>query len=157
MSDKISNFSKIHEALFFLVNPFGGTELSKQIEGMGKMPSHLKPEDFDYYAMPFNASDIPDKRLHRLYTLAYIRFYFNPVRIIRILKAKSMWNDLLYQFNKVLKDLFPPHGNKRLLLEPIDFEFKKINKKGANPLPLPDSSEQVQDNVIGLSSARKKN
>ena len=149
--------SKIHEALFFLVNPFGGTELSKQIEGMGKMPSHVKPEDFDYHAMPFNASDIPDKRLHRLYTLAYIRFYFNPIRIIRILKAKAMWSDLPYWLGRVYHSLLTPMGNKKLLLEPIDFEFKRINKKGANLLPLPDSSEQVQDNVIGLSSARKKN
>ncbi len=143
--------SKIHEVLFFLVNPFGGTELSKQVENMGKMPN-VKPEDFDYHAMPFNASNIPDKRLHKLYTMAWIRFYLNPIRIIRILKAKSMWNDLPYQFNKVLKDLFPPHGNKRLLLEPIDFEFKKINREKAVQNP----SEQAQGNVIELSSAKKK-
>ena len=144
--------SKIHEALFFLVNPFGGTELSKQIESMGKMPSHVKPEDFDYHAMPFNASDIPDKRLHRLYTLAYLKFYLNPIRIISLLKAKTMWSDLPYHLRRVLTDLFAPHGNKVLLLEPIDIEFKRINNKEA----LKNPSEQSQNNLIKLSSAKKK-
>lgn len=143
--------SKIHEALFFLVNPFGGTELAKQIESMGKAPSSAKPEDFDYHAMPFNASNIPDKRLHSLYTLAYVRFYFNPIRIIRILKAKTMWRDLPYHLRRVVRDLFPPKGNKKLVLTPIDFEFKRINKKGTVQKP----SIQSQDNVIKLSSVKK--
>jgi radical SAM superfamily enzyme YgiQ (UPF0313 family) len=143
--------SKIHVALFFLVNPFGGTELSKQVEGMGKMPSNVKPEDFDYHAMPFNASDIPDNRLHRLYMMAWIRFYFNPLRIISIFKSKVYWRDLPYHFKGLLRDLFVPKGNKRSVFEPIDFEFKRINKKDAFKNP----SKQSQENVIKLSAVKK--
>lgn len=145
--------SRIHEALFFLVNPFGGTELSKQIEATGKIPLNVKPEDFDYHAMPFNASDIPDKRLHRLYTLAYIRFYFNPIRVFRILKGKAIWRDLPYHLRGLFRDLFAPKGNKIFVLEPMDFEFKRINKKETTLLNPP---EQVQDNIIELASVKKK-
>ncbi|MGC8756749.1 MAG: B12-binding domain-containing radical SAM protein [bacterium] len=152
--------SKVHEALFFLVNPFGGTELSKQVEGMGKMPSNVKPEDFDYHAMPFNASDIPDKRLHRLYTFAYIRFYFNPIRIIRILKTKAMWSDLPYWLGRMLGALLTPTGNKKLVLEPVDFEFERLHRKVRayhdTRSSVTNPSDQAQDNVIELSSAQKK-
>lgn len=144
--------SRIHEALFFLVNPFGGSELSKQIETMGKKPLGVKPEDFDYHSMPFNASDIPDKRLHRLYTLAYIRFYFNPIRIIRILKAKTMWRDLPYHMKGAIRDLMTPKGNKKFVFEPIDFAF--LNKKGKK------SSQQLfgvrKNNLIDIHSASGK-
>ncbi len=141
--------SRMHGALFFLVNPFGGTELSKQVEQTGKMPSHLKPEDFDYHAMPFNASNVPDKRLHRLYTTAWMRFYFNPIRICRILKTKATWNDLPYYFSVLLKNLFKPKGNRRLVLEPVNFEFKKINKKRIILLTL---TKQSEENVMELSA-----
>ncbi len=121
--------SRMHGALFFLVNPFGGTELSKQMASMGKMPSLLKSEDFDYHAMPFNASNVPDKKLHRLYSTAWMRFYFNPIRIFRILKTKATWNDLPYYFYVLLKNLFKPKGNQRFVLEPADFDFKRKDKK----------------------------
>lgn len=144
--------SKIHEALFFLVNPFGGTELSKQMESMGKNPLGVKPEDYDYHSMPFNASDIPDKRLHRIYTLAYIRFYFNPIRIIRILKAKTMWRDLPYHLRGVIRDLFTPKGNKKFVFEPMDFEFlyKKDRKSSQRSLSV------KKNNLIDFHSASEK-
>jgi radical SAM superfamily enzyme YgiQ (UPF0313 family) len=125
--------SKLHDTRFFLVNPFGGTELSKQIELKGKFPLNIKDEDFDYHAMPFNISNIPDKRLHRLYTFAHIRFYFNPIRIIRILKTKTMWHDLPYLFTLLLRDIFAPKGNKRLILNSMDSVFVQRSKK--NNLP----------------------
>ena len=152
--------SRLHEALFFLVNPFGGTELSRQIESMGKIPLNVKPEDFDYYSMPFNASNVPDNQLHRLYMMAWIRFYFNPLRILHILKAKDVWRDLPFRLRGVLRDLFAPKGNKKLVLEPIDFEFKRINSKAGlhveKQLLSMNSPKQSQRNIIELSSAKKK-
>ena len=109
------------------------------------MPSHIKPEDFDYHAMPFNASNVPDKRLHRLYATAWMRFYFNSIRIFRILKTKATWNDLPYYFYVLLKNLFTPKGNQRLVLEPVNFEFKKIHKKRIILLTI---SQQAEGNVI---------
>jgi radical SAM superfamily enzyme YgiQ (UPF0313 family) len=136
--------SRMHGALFFLVNPFGGTELSKQVEGMGKMPSYIKPEDFDYHAMPFNASNVPDKKLHRLYATAWMRFYFNPIRIFRILKTKTTWNDLPYYLQVLVKNLFTPKGNQRSILESADFEFKRIDKKKNLLLNLPKQAQGLR-------------
>ncbi len=121
--------SRMHGALFFLVNPFGGIELAKQVESMGKMPSAIKYEDFDYHAMPFNVSTVPDKKLRRLYSMAWIRFYLNPVRVLRILKAKATWNDLPYYFTVLVKDIFVPKGNQHIVLDSSSPGFKRIIKK----------------------------
>ena len=121
--------SRIHEALFFLVNPFGGTDLSKQIESMGKIPYNVKPEDFDYHAMPFNVSDIPDKRLYKLYTMAWIKFYFNPARIIRILKTRPLYRDLPYLFILIIRDMFAGKGNKKLTFKQVDVALLKESRE----------------------------
>lgn len=122
--------SRLHVAFFFLVNPFGGTELSRQIEETNNITLTMKSEDYDYNAMPFNATDISDKKLYRLHAVAWIRFYFNPIRILRILKAKHSWSDLPILLMRILRDIFPPRGNKPLSLDPIDIEFKKMDDKG---------------------------
>jgi hypothetical protein len=83
--------------------------------------------------------------------MAWIRFYFNPLRIISIFKSKVYWRDLPYHFKGLLRDLFVPKGNKRSVFEPIDFEFKRINKKDAFKNP----SKQSQENVIKLSAVKK--
>ena len=122
--------SRLHEALFFLVTPFGDTELYQQIKTMGRIPIDIKSEDFDYHAMPFNISDIPDKRLHKLYARAWIKFYFNPVRMIRILKTRMVLRDLPYLLSLVIKDMFIGQGNKSLIFKPVDIEInKKPNRK----------------------------
>jgi len=121
--------SRLHEALFFLVNPFGDTELARQIASTGNVTLNLKLEDFDYHSMPFNASNVPDKTLHRLYSLAWVRFYFHPIRIIRILKARPLWRDLPYLFILLIRDIFGAKGNKKLSFEPIDVVFTKKNNK----------------------------
>lgn len=121
--------SRMHQALFFLVNPFGDTELARQIRALGKMPVNLKPEDFDYHSIPLNASNMPDKILHRIYSMAWVRFYFNPVRIVRILKARKLWRDLPYMFGLLIQDIVAGKGNRRVAFETIDFEFLKKNNE----------------------------
>lgn len=121
--------SRLHQALFFLVNPFGDTELARQIASTGKMTANLKPEDFDYHSIPFNASSMPDKTLHRIYSMAWIRFYFNPVRIVRILKARKLWLDLPYMFGLLIKDIFAGKGNKKQNFKPADVAFLKESRE----------------------------
>lgn len=105
--------SRLHLAIFFIVNPFNGTELRKQIEEK-KAIKDVQYEDFDYTAMAFNASDIFDKRFHWLHKLAYIRFYANPVRIVRIIKDKPMLNDIFIRFEGLLRNYLPvPRGNRK--------------------------------------------
>jgi hypothetical protein len=115
-------------ALFFIVTPFGGTELAKQIEGLGKLPIGLKFEDLDYHRVLFNVSNISDKELRKLYRWAYIRFYFNPVRIIRILLRKPMLNDTLKQIMTLFRAMIiSSNRNKKLKLNSIDLELNRDN------------------------------
>ena len=112
--------SRLHTALFFVVNMFKGTEIYKQVEEGGIRIPDLNLEDFDYHSMPFNVSAVSDKRLHRLYSGAYIRFYFNPVRAFRILKTQAVLRNLFYNLthflptitSTLLTILFPLKGNK---------------------------------------------
>jgi hypothetical protein len=122
--------SRLHQALFFLVNPFGDTELARQIIATGKMPANLKAEDFDYHSIPLNASNMPDKTLHRIYSMAWIRFYINPVRIMRILKARKLWLDLPYMFGLLIQDMFAGRGNKKQTFKPADVALlKELHQK----------------------------
>ncbi len=92
--------SKLHLALFLIVIPFKGTELYEQIPHNALFD---KPIDTDYYTMPFNLSDVPDKIFFRIYRYAYIKFYLNPKRIIRILMSKPSLRDLPGLSFRVLK------------------------------------------------------
>lgn len=87
--------SKLHLALFFVLHPFKGTEIVKQIEQTGKQLPDIDLNEFDYYIISFNPSSVENKKFHRLYTWAYLRFYLNPSRIFRILRDKPLHNDLL--------------------------------------------------------------
>jgi radical SAM superfamily enzyme YgiQ (UPF0313 family) len=92
--------SKLHLALFLIVIPFKGTELYEQIPYNGIFD---KPIDADYYTMPFNLSNVPDRIFFKLYRYAYIKFYLDPKRIIRILMAKPSLRDLPGLGFRVLK------------------------------------------------------
>jgi radical SAM superfamily enzyme YgiQ (UPF0313 family) len=107
--------SKLHIAFFFVLNPFKGTEIIKQIQHAGKQLPNINLESFDYMANPFNPSTIDDKKFHKLYMWAYIRFYANPMRIFRILRDKPMHNDLFIRLVSLVKNYIPaPSGNKKL-------------------------------------------
>jgi anaerobic magnesium-protoporphyrin IX monomethyl ester cyclase len=113
--------SSLHVAAFFIVVPFEGTELAMQMEKEGKIRPMIEYKDYDYYAMPFNGSTVSDKRFFQLYRYAYARFYANPVRLFRILKAKPMWRVAIPMGLKVLKySLFRVKGNKVVELDEID-------------------------------------
>ena len=126
--------SKLHGAIFFKVNPFGGTELYNQAHETGKLPSEMNTAHFSYYDTPFNLSELPNKKFNRLYTKAYVRFYFSPRRIISILRAKKIWNDLFLLGVRVLEISFVGLFRRNKQLEPVDINIADsidtmINKK----------------------------
>ncbi len=113
--------SRLHVAAFFVVVPFEGTELAMQMEKEGKIRPMIDYKDYDYYAMPFNGSTIPDERFFQLYRYAYARFYANPWRLLRILKAKPMWRVAIPMGFRVLKySLFKVKGNRVVELDEVD-------------------------------------
>ena len=117
--------SQLHGAIFFKVNPFGGTELYNQANDIGKFPSDTNTSNFSYYATSFNLSDVPNKRFNRLYSWAYIRFYFNIKRIFSIFKAKKIRNDLFLLVVRVLEISLIGVLKRNKQLEPIDIGITK--------------------------------
>lgn len=113
--------SKLHVAAFFIVVPFEGTELAVQMEREGKIRPMIEYKDYDYYAMPFNGSTVPDKRFFQLYRYAYARFYANPIRLFRILKARPMWKVAIPMGLRILKySLFKVKGNRVVELDEVE-------------------------------------
>ena len=74
--------SSLHNALFFVVSPFEGTELYEQVSQQTVEPY------FDvkrgYLRQKVNLSKIPDQRFNRLRSEGYLRFFLDPRRLWRI-------------------------------------------------------------------------
>ena len=76
--------SSLHNALFFVVSPFEGTELHEQVRRQAAEPR------FDvkrvYLRQKVNLSEIPDQRFAWLRSRGYLRFFGNPRRLWRIFR-----------------------------------------------------------------------
>jgi radical SAM superfamily enzyme YgiQ (UPF0313 family) len=87
--------SKLHVAHFFVVTPYGGTEMHEQItDSMGSASTQLGGTGM-FLRPRHNLSRVPDDRFFRLRRRAYLRFYANPVRIGRIWRAHPQRGSLL--------------------------------------------------------------
>lgn len=97
--------SKLHAAYFFVVTPFGGTEMHEEIvAGMGHGAVELSGSGM-YYRPKRNLSKLPDDLFFRLRREAYLRFYLDPRRIARIFRAHPRKKDLLeYAATMLVRD-----------------------------------------------------
>lgn len=80
--------TKLSTASFFILTPFPGTEVYQQA-----LERHLMVDQATfthYYALSANLSQVPDKKLLRLRLWAYLRFYGNPFRLIRMLRTTPL-------------------------------------------------------------------
>lgn len=78
--------TRLHEAMFFKVNPFRGTELfDRAVEEAHCNVDGIDLNDLDFFTVSNNISQMSDEEFEKIYTSAYRRFYLNPVRIARIL------------------------------------------------------------------------
>jgi radical SAM superfamily enzyme YgiQ (UPF0313 family) len=69
--------SALHTAMFFIATPFQGTEM-EAMQGGKNSKIQASFRDYDYFAAPFNLSDIDSKDLFRLQRNASIRFTLSP-------------------------------------------------------------------------------
>ncbi|HOC99805.1 MAG TPA: radical SAM protein [Myxococcota bacterium] len=96
--------TRLHEALFFKVNPFRGTEMfDMAVQMSGLDPAAIPLEEMDYFNVRHNLSAMPDAEFERLWTGAYRRFYFNPSRIIRIILRHPRKLQLLMYLPQVVR------------------------------------------------------
>ncbi|TKJ39031.1 hypothetical protein CEE37_11440 [candidate division LCP-89 bacterium B3_LCP] len=94
--------NRISTASFFILTPFPGTEVYEQAK-----ERNLQVEGANYthyYALSANLSKVPEKKLLRLRLFAYLRFYGNPFRLVRMFRTtpvhsyffKTLWTAFLY-------------------------------------------------------------
>jgi radical SAM superfamily enzyme YgiQ (UPF0313 family) len=86
--------SALHIALFFTLNPYPHTEIYQQFKELNKLPEGVRDIDYEYYGSPFNGSEVPDSQFRWLVRYAFLRFYSNPFRIIRLLRVRPYYKDL---------------------------------------------------------------
>lgn len=105
--------SKLHVAFFFVVTPFKGTELHAGVAGrLG-----TEPVDQLYVHQRTNMSDVDDERFFALRRKAYLRFYLDPRRMLRIWRSIPQRRQLPYlTFLALARDTFNVEPGR--LLEP---------------------------------------
>jgi radical SAM superfamily enzyme YgiQ (UPF0313 family) len=85
--------SNLHQAAFLIVTPFEGTELF-ELYAKDRNISNIDFNDYSYHKSSFNLSEISDSRLSEIQRRAYLKFYFSPKRIFRILHTYTMLGHL---------------------------------------------------------------
>jgi anaerobic magnesium-protoporphyrin IX monomethyl ester cyclase len=107
--------SRLHLAGFWIVTPFPGTPIHAQFEALGKFLDGVNHLDHDYGRPAFNGSAVPDERFRRLHREAYMRFYFRPERMLRILRDRpysSGYGNILTNFLTLHRRVPSPQGKE---------------------------------------------
>ncbi len=155
--------SKLHAAHFFVVTPFGGTEMHEQVVGvMGEEATELTGSGM-FFRPKHNLSAIPDRRFYQLRASAYLRFYLNPKRVARVIDAHPRRNNLVQYFTTmVLRDVLrvePGQALERLarlrrrlrktsVATPADLASRAPAEMPV-PTPTNDNDERRRLSVIG--------
>jgi radical SAM superfamily enzyme YgiQ (UPF0313 family) len=109
--------TRLHMAGFWILTPFPGTPVYEQFKALGKLSNEVDPRHYDFGRSPFNGSEVPDRRFYALHEEAYMRFYFRPGRIMRILRDRPYFNDydsFLRNVLLVLRRRISPHPRESL-------------------------------------------
>ena len=93
--------SRLHIAMFYIAVPFRGTEMHDLVKERLKDTPH-KSDDYEYVASRFNFSGVETKKLHKLQSSAYRRFYLQPWRWWKILKLSPYKGDLIRYLPSVI-------------------------------------------------------
>jgi len=75
--------STLHRALFYNPTPFAGTVLADMAISALINRNNINPHEVNYFNK-INISAMSNMDLHRVFQHAYMRFYLNPKRILRI-------------------------------------------------------------------------
>ena len=90
--------SQLHAAYFFVVTPFGGTEMHEQVvTGMSAAAAELTGSGM-YFRPVKNLSQVPDRLFYKIRREAYLRFYIDSKRIRRIWSAHPRRRNLIEYF-----------------------------------------------------------
>ena len=110
--------SKLHAAYFFVVTPFAGTGMHEDVvQGLGEAATELTGSGF-FFRPVHNLSKVPDERFYEIRRNAYLRFYLDPRRMRRILRAHPRKKNLFeYASLMFIRDALRIEPGQ--LLEPV--------------------------------------
>ena len=117
--------SKLHAAYFFVVTPFGGTEMHGQVVDTMSAEATEFTGSGMYIRPVHNLSEIGDELFYRMRRNAYLRFYMDPARIVRILRAHPRKSSLLqYAAAMLIRDVlrFEPGRLLERFMKPKQLE-----------------------------------
>lgn len=77
--------SKLHSASFFVVTPQPGTELFKMVHGENNNNNTANHNNNGYFTHETQSSGMVPEVFKKIYKSSFFNFYFNPIRVIRIL------------------------------------------------------------------------
>ncbi len=106
MTINFAAHTKLHTASFFIVTPFKATELWDYVPS--ELQEKVTEKWFSFHGGYINISAVPTHRLMAKRQMAYLRFFFNPLRVMRI----------VYR-----------HPDKRFLPEALHILLRQLRKK----------------------------
>jgi radical SAM superfamily enzyme YgiQ (UPF0313 family) len=84
----------LHSANFFIVQPFDGTDIYDMFRE--KHPAMgCNTQQFSYYEANFEIYEIPRKRIQQIVKDAHRRFFFNPRRMLKLIRLMPRKSSLL--------------------------------------------------------------
>jgi radical SAM superfamily enzyme YgiQ (UPF0313 family) len=86
-----------HIGVFFATIPYQRTELYEMCRELGKLPASSNTFEYEFWGVPFNGSEVPDRRFRWLHWSAYLRFYSDPVRLYRLVRERPYWRDVVWR------------------------------------------------------------
>lgn len=124
--------SKLHAAYFFVVTPFGGTEMHEHVvETLSEAATQLTGSGM-FFRPVENLSQVPDGKFYAIRRNAYLRFYLDPRRIFRIWRAHPRKGDLMqYFFTMFVRDAVRVEPGK--LLGPVARVRNRLGLGGTAP------------------------
>ncbi len=106
MTIDFATTSKLDVAHFLKVTPFEGTQLYDLVDDETRKVFEDHPEYLNYEDRTFNLSEVPGPRFRRIFRSALMKFYLNPIRILRIFAHHPHWTNLIQFIPTALKRVF---------------------------------------------------
>ncbi|MFH1538079.1 MAG: radical SAM protein [bacterium] len=91
---------------FLKVTPFEGTQLHSMLSDEARDFVKRNPDESYYSKFNFNLSEVPARRFISIVRTAYLRFFFNPFRVISILRRHPYRLNLFWFAGTVFRRVF---------------------------------------------------
>lgn len=96
--------SNLHTASFYTVNPFPGTELFEMTrDRIAHSLDDIINRNYNYLSADHGIGELPNAELQKYLRIANIRFYFNPLRLLKTIRTLPNKSQILYLIVRFLQ------------------------------------------------------